>query len=322
MNTSEVAEKTESLAEYRARTALAKSEASPTQAVKEADTPTAKVEESVATEEPKEETEEESQEESAEESKDDAEAESKGKKEKQDRFQKRITQLTQKRKEAEALADANSRKVAELEEMIKRMAKGGNTQTEEKPKPNRAEYQSDDEYVEALTDWKLDQKMAEKEKKQAEERAKAEEEAVLKSYQRKAKEASLKLSDFNEVMAEFQKVQVKKFIEDALLESDVGPYVAYILAKDPDEFERISNLPAIKAVKELGKLEEKFKDAFDDEPEKEPEPKKKPVVATKKLEVSKAFAPVTPLKGATQETAPANESFAAYKARIARERGL
>lgn len=72
-----------------------------------------------------------------------------------------------------------------------------------------------------------------------------------------------------------------------LVESDVGPQLAYHLAKNPDEVTRLQKLSPSRVLAELGKLEMKL--------EKPAAPAK--ADAGKPTEVSKAPAPITPLAG-------------------------
>ena len=92
--------------------------------------------------------------------------------------------------------------------------------------------------------------------------------------------------DFDQVFQDFVEdygdIQVPEIVQ-AAMESQYGPQMAYYLAKNPGEIERIGNLPSHRRLIEMGKIELKVSAQ-----EKKPEPKKV---------VSKAPAPVEPVRG-------------------------
>lgn len=148
-------------------------------------------------------------------------------------------------------------------------------------KPTIDQYNSLEEYTEALTDWKLEQKLASIEQRKSIEN-------VAKTYDQKLAEFRKTAPDFDDVMAEFiedyGQVEVPEIVQVAM-ESDHGPAIAYFMAKNPTEVERIAKLPTHKRLLELGKIEAKV--SMTNKQEK--------VIETKK--VSKAPAPVEPVKG-------------------------
>ena len=77
-------------------------------------------------------------------------------------------------------------------------------------------------------------------------------------------------------------VVVGDHIRDAILESDVGPKILYHLAENPEIAEKLSSLSTASALREIGKLEARFE--------------KVEAPAAKAVSVSKAPAPIAPLK--------------------------
>jgi hypothetical protein len=95
---------------------------------------------------------------------------------------------------------------------------------------------------------------------------------------------------------------VSNEVRDAILESEQGPKILHHLAKNPDLVEELKRLPARSAVLRIGKLDAKFeaeKPASASTTKVEPA---KPVVAAA-TEISRAPAPISPLKGGDTSTA-------------------
>jgi len=141
-------------------------------------------------------------------------------------------------------------------------------------KPTFSQYNDVEAYTEALTDWKLDQKLAVREQQ-------SHGQSVIQQYNSRVEKVLEKHPDFREVLAEANDVQTAPEITQVILESDVGPEMAYFLANNVAEVERINALPPYKRLIALGKLEAKFG--------AEPVEKSKPV--------SKAPTPPTTVKG-------------------------
>lgn len=215
-------------------------------------------------------------------------------------FQKRIDRLTREKRELEArLAVAEKAK----EETPKEEAKPA----EPKGKPKAEDFDSYDEFTEALTDWKL----AEKDRAQAaaRDRAQAEEahKAVVGKWQERAAVVKKANPDYEKVLDSAADVPIPGYVEAALLESDLGPEIAYHLAKNRKELERIVALSPASAGREIGKIEARL--------ESRP--------ATPKPTVSKAPKPVKPVQGSRAGTAPSvydDELAADFNAWEARRR--
>lgn len=156
----------------------------------------------------------------------------------------------------------------------------------EKTQPKPEDFTTVAEYTDALTDWKVDKKFAEREQQQADAKAKADAEAVTKAFQTRLAAAIKEIPDYQEVIDGSDAI-ARHHILNYLIESDIGPKLQYHLAKNPDVLDRLNQLSPIKAIAELGKLETKL--------EKAPEQK----ADTGKLSaiVSQAPAPITPIDG-------------------------
>jgi hypothetical protein len=153
-------------------------------------------------------------------------------------FQKRIDRLTQEKEfwKTEAL---KGKPVAES--------------AQEKPqgKPKSDDFATHDEFVEALVDWKADQKI------QAVETSRKKEEAIepLKKAQR---DFAASVDDYHETMAEATDVPVNENVLTYLKDPDIGPQLGYFLAKNPDEAHRLVKLGARALATEITALESRF----------------------------------------------------------------
>ena len=157
--------------------------------------------------------------------------------------------------------------------------------------PSQDEFGSYEEYLEAkaeyIADKKVEQKLAEREQKQTQSKVEAERNEVVKTWEQKSNAASEKYVDYYEALEASDHIHVPKPLTDAIMESDIGTDLAYHLAKNPGELERIVSLKPHAALMALGKLEDKLSQT-----------------PAAKKPVSKAPAPIKPLGGnATASTA-------------------
>ena len=235
-------------------------------------------------EETKAETEQEQQEEAAGDKEDGQDRDESGKFKPKNATQARIDELTRQKHEA-AREAAYWRGLAET-----RAAK---ETTQEKPagKPSADQFEDHSEYVEALTDWKLEQKLAERD-------ARTQEQAKATTWQERANAAKAEMPDFDEVMAS-SSAPMSAAMAEAIKESDIGPKVAYHLAQNPDVAARLANLSPTSAAREIGKLEATLSAA------------KAPAPAPR---VTTAPRPATPIgSGRSAEGDPSKMSMADYE---------
>lgn len=132
---------------------------------------------------------------------------------------------------------------------------------EQSGKPLSAQFDSHEEYIEALTDWKVEQKEVQREAKKKETEIKTSVESQRQKYFERAKEFAKTQSDYQEVVADVDDIPMSLAVQQLLLESDNGPELAYQLAQDRDEYKRICSLSPMAAAREVGKLEAKLSSA-------------------------------------------------------------
>lgn len=254
-----------------------------------------------------EETEEIHDEEQTDEVKDEKQEESKEEKpkdKKQGKFSKRLSELTAQR-------NAERERVAQLEARLKEIEEKSKPKEETKEvkstdgKPNPADFTDAFDYAEKLAEWSAKQALAKREQEEKEKTAKQEQEKVVKTWQERIEKAKQDIEDFDDVVAASE-VKVSDQVRDALIESEYGPQVLYYLANNEEIANKIANMTVMGALREIGKIEAKI----------EAKQGKKEEVKTS---VSKAPAPITPIRGgkagvqAVDGDGNVQVSFAEYK---------
>lgn len=161
----------------------------------------------------------------------------------EEEVQERIERAT-----AKAAAKAERRAFREAAEALQRQPA---PQQRVDDKPSRAQYADDESYIDAVTDWKLDQRERVSNQSKAVEAQKSTAEKTEAMY----KEAA-KLPGFDR--EEFEELPLTKQIAQFLMESDAPPKLMAYMSANPDEVERIAALSPVKQVAEMGKLEAKL----------------------------------------------------------------
>jgi hypothetical protein len=224
--------------------------------------------------------------------------------------QKRIDKAVAKQREAERRAEELERRLAEKETQP---AKAAEVTTEAKDKPTPDKFSTYEEYVEALTDWKTDQKLAiarKAEAAEAQKRAEGEQkQSRAKEWvasEAEAREAHADYDDAIQEAAEAIKEGKLPAISDqtfaAIMETDSKAAILYHLAKNRADLERLASAPASRVMFELGKIEAKLA---------------APVQETEK-KVAKAPKPPTPVNNRSassisRETAKTFEEYEAAR---------
>ena len=203
-----------------------------------------------------------------------------------DKLNKRFDKVTKRAQEAEA-------KARDLEERLKSYEAGNVQQPQQETvkaegKPQASQFNDAFEYAEALAEWSAENALKQRDAEEAGRKAKETQEKILKSWNEKIAKAKSNLPDFD-VMVQSSTIVVGDEIRDSILESDVGPQLLYFLASDDDFAKRLTEMPVVKALREIGKLEAKFE-------AKEAKPSKAEKVR-ETVSSSKAPEPIKPLSG-------------------------
>jgi len=156
---------------------------------------------------------------------------------------------------------------------------------EQTTQPVSTQYQDYDQYVDALTDWKIEQRESVTRVATAKQEQKNRQDAFFIKID-KAKE---KHPDFDEVArkpSEQGGPTINPPMFETLMDCEHGDDIAYYLGQNVEESHRIASLPPLAAAREIGKLEAQFAGPT-------PPPQKK---------TTKAPAPTKPVGG--KETLP------------------
>lgn len=122
-------------------------------------------------------------------------------------------------------------------------------------KPKADDFDSHDDYTEALADWKYEQRDNKRKAEERETQAKTEYQNKVKKHQDRNKEFAKTHEDFDEVMSEIKDVNPSVAFEELIYESEFGTTILYELAHDREELERINKLSPFACAKEIGKRE-------------------------------------------------------------------
>jgi broad specificity phosphatase PhoE len=188
------------------------------------------------------------------------------------------SELTAERQRAEALQ-------REIEAL--KGTKSGPAAEKDSKEPNPDDFKTVAEYAEALAEYKVEKKFAEREAKrdqEAREQKAAEAQAELN---RNIAKVMKELPDYAEVIESCDLDMPPHITVYLATSGEMGVRLGYHFAKHPDDFDRIAKLPPVRALAEIGKLEDRLvkPKAKDAEPEK----------GTDATPVSRAPSPITPL---------------------------
>jgi hypothetical protein len=163
---------------------------------------------------------------------------------------------------------------AEREQRIRleeRLAKAEPARPADPGMPTIDKFDNFDEYVTAKAEYIASQTLSKHEQRQQQEKAQAAQHQTVEGWNKRV--AAADIPDFHDVVASSD-VPMTRIMQQAIMESDNGPKLAYHLATNPADAERIAGMTPIGAVRALTLIEEGFK---------------KPVA------VSKATPPITPV---------------------------
>lgn len=197
------------------------------------------------------------------------------------RTRERARQAERARQESEAKFNAL------LERVLGGQGVQGGQQRQPEGPPQRAQFRSDEEYIDARADFKARETaralLAEQAKQTEAGRRAQEARSLADSWGAKVEKAQAKYADWADV-TDRDDVPVSDAMQAAIMDSDVGADIVYHLGKHPEEAARIAALPPLRQAKEIGRLEARFS-------EQQPAANK---------QVSKAPPPISPVGGAAQ----------------------
>lgn len=225
------------------------------------------------------------------------------------------TQFEEKRQALKKL-EAVERENARLKEQL--------TPKEEAPKkPVKADYKSDEEYIEAIADYKASEKIREREEQQhkaAQEERAREIFATAETRLNKAREV---VPDYDEVIEAAPEINIANSTLGYMQESELFAEIGYYLAKNVEVYEKLSKMSPQRQLVEIGKIESTLK-PFSEKSEEvktgKPEPKTEAIPSINAKASKARPEPIKPLEtgGASQVEKPEEEmnfqeSFAAWQ---------
>lgn len=204
--------------------------------------------------------------------------------------QRRLDEITRGRHEAERAA-------AYWQGVATARQPGASQTSAPAAKPTPDQFADYAQYVEAITDWKAEQKVAEalarRDETEQRNRAQAAEQARVQTWAERQQAARAELPDFDDVI-EASNAPMSGAMREVILESELGPRIAYHLAQHPQDAARIARLPPLAAAREMGRIEAALA-----------KPAEKPALRT----VSNAPPPITPVRGAGGQFVKAAENM-------------
>ncbi len=164
-------------------------------------------------------------------------------------IEKRISELTAKRREAEARAIAAEQRLAEA-------LGAGN---EDDKAPSLDDFNSYDEFVDARARYVARQEFKAQQRESIEasrSAAHGQREEVLKAeFAAKVDDARSRMADFDAV-AFNPNVPVTAAMQAAILESDMSADIAYYLGKNPEAAYRMTSMSPLSVAREIGRIEQ------------------------------------------------------------------
>lgn len=208
-------------------------------------TETPEVEETVVADEPIETQVEEPVEERVEETKPAPEALPRG-------VQRRIDRAVRQKYEAEARAREFEERLAAIE--ARQLPAQG-------AEPTIDKFDNFDEYVAAkaayIAKQQIESTLTAREQRQLAEQQEREQARAVSSWNKRVAQATVEMPDFEEVLSTSD-LPMTPAMRQTILESDVGPKLAYYLANHPDETADIAEMSGTGAIRALGRIEERL----------------------------------------------------------------
>ena len=175
------------------------------------------------------------------------------------RLRRKLREEAQARQQAEEANRQLMEKINAIEEKVNNVA------NPPPKRPSRVEYESDEEYEDALFEWR-DSKLPRQEPQpkptqpteQPEELPEVDPE-VLRNWQHQVDKASEKYDDFEDYLTSIPPQSMTEAMTLAIMENEEAGEVAYFLGKNHKEAARIANLNIAAQIREIDKLSQTLK---------------------------------------------------------------
>lgn len=206
---------------------------------------------------------------------------------------KRIGDLTRKWRSAERESSFNKSRAEKAEEELAKLK----SKIPVTAKPKRDDFPDEDAYIEALVDWKAEEKIRAAQNKTEEatkkEKEKSEIQEVYQTVDSVVEKGREVYEDFDKVVFD-ENLVISAQTMETILQSEQAMEIFYFLGKNPDLAADISKMAPSRIGIEIGKIEVKLTAKEEVNGKEEGKPPAQP--ASEKKVVSKAPAPIEPPK--------------------------
>ena len=235
----------------------------------------------------------------------------------QDAVQKRIGELTKKWRSTERERDYERQRAEKAEEELEKLK----SKIPATARPKKEDFEDEDQYLEALIDWKADEKLRVAREAAVEKQEKAEDKKAVTEVFQNLDEV---MERGREVHEDFDSLVMDKNLTltpdmvSAILQTENAAEIFYHLGQNPDVAASIADMTSAKAAVEIGKLDARL--GTPPKKEEKKEEKKEKVVEPKSG--PKAPPPINPVKtDGVVEKRPEDMSPKEYRAWRERNKG-
>ena len=180
------------------------------------------------------------------------------------------------------------------------------SETDAEAKPLQENFETYDEFQEAIVDWKVSERLTHHEAQQRDrierDRVQRAQEALVAAHTARIATFRSAHGDFDAIVTAGKDLPMTRPMQDAVLNSESGPAMMYHLCQNPEECDRIAAMNPILALKEMGRLEGRLEVAV-------------PGPTSTAESITKAPRPIKPVGGgATASTIPLDQmAYREYK---------
>lgn len=172
-------------------------------------------------------------------------------------IQKRINELTREKHEARAEAEYYRNLAAQAPQAAQ--LQGDFIPPGFPAEPALDSFDDYDQYNRALVRWEASRLLAERDHQAEQGKAQAARQTVAQAHAARVEAVQEKYQDFDETVAAAPNISFNDSTYSAIVESDQSADIVYHLAKNPAEAYRLHGLPPVQQIKEIARLEDKFK---------------------------------------------------------------
>lgn len=226
-------------------------------------------------------------------------------KKKSNGFKKRIDKLNSRLTEREREIEYwKSQALKETKPQSDDQAPAKKPEVSSTDRPKAETFDSHEDYLEALVDWKADQKLKKRDDDARQAKVKTEFEEQVKSHLERVESYKASKDDWDDVVESVDDIHMSPVVQEAILQSENGPELMYELAKNREEYARICKLSPVAAARELGKFEARIQPASQESK-----------LDTKDVKKTKAPPPIKPVgsKASASTKSPDEMSFQEFK---------